>query len=474
MSAAADPEHRHFGRWCLAANLSVQVTGILEEKGPGNYRLELAGVLSPPACQADDNPIGRHRILGWLENGRLMTLEGCEAIRTNTWGEIQRQSWFAESSVRDVHINAADPWTFVGASFVMPGLTQWVCRATTGFEIQKDEKGKPSGLGLLVSIESWKLWTHRDATVELVRTVSTKQVGEVITQLESRVDVRAHAPRRMTDDDFQQLAIRPLQTLVALATGEFTTAISGAVALAPHSHDGNNRYFEFRWRPLEITVDPNRTRHGFFYSDFVALGDDALQSWVNRSIAIRPVVDLYLGVLQKDGFAELKFLMVVQALEVYHRTTTTASILGRELWKPVEEKLREVIQQAQIGNEPEVRREQLLRRLSHFNDVTLSQRLKTLLDLVPDHKGEVCGGRRGGFIRKVVDARNYFTHWSTNEESTPVERGPELFHLTCRLIALLELILLREIGFLGQSSAAAEVMRRRISWLPASADVTPA
>jgi len=73
----------------------------------------------------------------------------------------------------------------------------------------------------------------------------------------------------------------------------------------------------------------------------------------------------------------------------------------------------------------------------------------------------------------VVDTRNYFTHWSANDESAPVERGADLFHLTSRLIALLELILLREIGFPEKSQASAEVMRRRVSWLLDSADVAP-
>jgi len=320
----------------------------------------------------------------------------------------------------------------------------------------------------LVSLESWNLWIHEGVTVELVRSVGTKQIGEVITQLESRINLRAYSGSRLTDYDFQRVATRPLQVLVALASGEFTSPVAGSVALEPHSPAGGNRYHEWRWHPLKVELDSDRAHYGFHYSDLKNLGSEVLQRWVHRSEALRPVFDLYLAVLQKTGFAELKFVLVAQALEVHHRVTTSTGIVDQTLWDPIAAKLKQILEEHLDSPTNDEIRERLVGKLRHLNDVTLAQRLKALLDLIPEHRTAICGEKCNLFVRRIVNTRNFFTHWSERDDDVTLERGPELAYATYRLIALLELVLLREAGFAMDSPAAAEIIRRRVNWIPPS------
>lgn len=84
-------------------------------------------------------------------------------------------------------------------------------------------------------------------------------------------------------------------------------------------------------------------------------------------------------------------------------------------------------------------------RLRYINEYSLRKRLKLLIrdtnavfHYFVDHPNE--------FINNVVDTRNYLTHYSRTSESTAV-RGKALYPLTEKVKILVEIILMRELGF---------------------------
>ena len=50
------------------------------------------------------------------------------------------------------------------------------------------------------------------------------------------------------------------------------------------------------------------------------------------------------------------------------------------------------------------------------------------------------------FIRKVVDSRNYYTHFDDRLKSKRAT-GAELYDISCKLQIMIELILLMSVGF---------------------------
>jgi len=84
-----------------------------------------------------------------------------------------------------------------------------------------------------------------------------------------------------------------------------------------------------------------------------------------------------------------------------------------------------------------------------------------MLDVEP-HAQEISGGNVKAFVREIADARNYFTHW---DSAHPPERGAPTVMLRFRMMALLEILLVRAVGFDPNSKAEREILARRVSWL---------
>jgi RecG-like helicase len=94
---------------------------------------------------------------------------------------------------------------------------------------------------------------------------------------------------------------------------------------------------------------------------------------------------------------------------------------------------------------PQEYRNWLEEKLKYSNEKTLRKRLKELLDNFADILDNSIPDK-DSFINKVVEWRNSLTHpeRKTKEES---KKGEELYNLSQKLKQLLEICLLKELGF---------------------------
>jgi hypothetical protein len=204
---------------------------------------------------------------------------------------------------------------------------------------------------------------------------------------------------------------------------------------------------------------------GFGFRDIAALPKGKLQQWVDQLSSVEPVVNLYLASLRQLGYAELSFQLVVQALETYHRRRSSEEIIAKHLWLPIRQRLHAVIDQLPRDLEGRQHKHSVLTaKLDYFNEIGLRRRLKLLFEMLGNRRDHVCGENASIFVDRVVNTRNYYTHWSTDLESKAL-RGESLLYATSRLLATLELILLKDVGFDLESAAADRIVHRRISWL---------
>ena len=89
------------------------------------------------------------------------------------------------------------------------------------------------------------------------------------------------------------------------------------------------------------------------------------------------------------------------------------------------------------------------RKLKWSNEVSLRQRLRDILKSCPQALNKVIKNKKS-FINKAIITRNYWTHFDPELEDQAAKNG-ELFKLTSRLRILLQLCLLKELGFSSDS-----------------------
>ena len=155
-----------------------------------------------------------------------------------------------------------------------------------------------------------------------------------------------------------------------------------------------------------------------------------------------PVYRLYLGtVYNPQMFLAQRFLNLVQALEAYHRRTTTTLDLPED----EHEKRMEAI----LGAVPEEYREWLEGKLQYSNELNLRKRIKHIFAEHPQTVDSVVGSSSKAkkiFVNKVIDTRNYRTHFDESLKDRAA-RGEELHRINDKLGHLMEMCLMAEIGF---------------------------
>lgn len=177
----------------------------------------------------------------------------------------------------------------------------------------------------------------------------------------------------------------------------------------------------------------------FTFADIKDRFAELCNKWFSEDESLRVVHDLYLSARgNRSAYLASRFLNLVQALESYHRLTTGGARLAPDEF---DDRLNRVVEGAPLDLKRWVKES-----LSHCNEKTLSARLRELIRSNPQVITPVPGDNVGSFRRKVVQTRNYLTHFDPLvKESAAI--GEELYHLCLPLRRLMEYHLLIDLGF---------------------------
>ena len=130
---------------------------------------------------------------------------------------------------------------------------------------------------------------------------------------------------------------------------------------------------------------------------------------------------------------ESKFLSLVQGIETLHRRNSQeVQMLEKEFSNLKDEILKAI--------SDDNKKSWIEEKLRYANELSLRKRLKQMLESFKDLFGN--SKRRNAFIGKVVDTRNYFTHYDSSLESKAAG-GTDLWKLSMKLEALFQLHFLR-------------------------------
>jgi len=194
----------------------------------------------------------------------------------------------------------------------------------------------------------------------------------------------------------------------------------------------------------------------FTFRDISGKFESILKNWFEKAEMLKPVYDLYFGTLYNPRmYLQHQFLSIIQAVEAYHRRKFEGKYLSDEDYEPIYNTFKDMTNK--LDAEASFK-DALINRLRYGNEFSLRKRLK---DLFADYHSITQNFIKdeNNFINRVVDARNYLTHY--DKKLINIADGKDLYRITQKLKTILQICLLYELGFDGEEIKSLFLRNRR-------------
>ncbi|UUY00019.1 HEPN domain-containing protein [Sphingomonas sp. J315] len=176
--------------------------------------------------------------------------------------------------------------------------------------------------------------------------------------------------------------------------------------------------------------------------ELLRFNPDAAAVWFSEHENLGSALDLLFTIKgQRQMYTNVRFILAVQALEVFHRRTSAQTVMDQANF----EKVREELIAAIPDSATKEMRERLIQSYRFTNEPSLSQRLKSIARTIKDEFGKLPPALNKSFIKQLVDTRNYYTHFSPDLEEKKLD-GSGMYWASRRIIVLLTVLLLRRLG----------------------------
>jgi hypothetical protein len=189
---------------------------------------------------------------------------------------------------------------------------------------------------------------------------------------------------------------------------------------------------------LPFSSQENKNFHYklFEFCDIRDNCENMLNIWIDL-YHNNPALSLYFLYKNKNNsFWESKFLALSQALETFHRRTNNDTYMNKTLFKEISDDIVNLV------NKQYEQKEWIENKLKYANEITLRQRIKSLIkpfDELLENK------QQKRLINFIVDTRNYLTHY---DEELKHKAALEInaYHL-CQITEIFfKLIILNKLG----------------------------
>jgi hypothetical protein len=375
-----------------------------------------------------------YTIWGYSTGGEAITLFQCNRLTIQSaGGSVQTADFNAHDIVFSGHISAPDDPVFDAVRFSFAGMENWM--GVFGQEIEFDDHDlnsyrlsihRPKDIPFKVSDEvsgAWSFWTARP----YVKSRDIQLQQDNLFKLEfrsSRSLVAIHEE------------IRSFQMLYTLFSFKQTW-----VRWAYLGYEGKELRLFYRQGTVK-TDEPDGFVPLIRYPFIVNTFENAISKWTEIRPGLQQIMAiLHANIGESDQYVHNNFLNIVQAVEAYHRRI----LQDTEALKAANDPR---VARILAGVDDPEDRAWLEGRLSFSHEPNLATRLKELLNihsatLFEDIPSKT---RLNKLIRRIVDKRNYFTHYDVSLENQE-EETVVLINLTRFLTLLLSYCLLYEIGY---------------------------
>ena len=460
-------EHRYEGYWWLPAEgaerpplASSRLCGTLTIS-QGSAELQVLGHFGHEVLGEHDGeqvlsgmPTPVDRILGLSTDGKPITVEKCRCIDAPmSFPGIAHTTYRAESVVVGAWFEEGEVMAFDELSTRTAALDAWV--DVTGFS-QHIKLDVPPGETIARGIDHADVGfvpparvdvplSDGEAWIDFAYSVSGVGPGTVDVTMSQRAWLHLRRREPMTLDQIK-VAVGQLRNFLSLAVGRSDPVVAVTVyqdALVDH---GQRLPMTLYWRVphnIERRGRPVHPIEMLFTLAQVEPGIDvALDAWFGKHPLFEPVINLYFGMLHHpDVFLDVRFLTLAQAVETYDFRRRDPNELSR-----TDHNAR---MKAVLDGSPDLWRDWLRMRLSSSNYWTLDQRMRAVLGECDAVARRIVGDStkdRDAFVRSFKNSRNYYTHYTPSLERKAA-KGESLLLLVTQLRAVIEMSLLRELGF---------------------------
>jgi ApeA N-terminal domain 1 len=445
------------GRWRLpdqALDRAIRGTLTLSDDA---FHLDLEGSLhrvpedGPSAYVNYQVPTAVDRILGETTEGVDVTLETCTLRKHGTRGTRRRPGVAFTEAYRPrivcvgAWFGADEELAFDIALVRLSSLHPWT--AVSGFEpVLRRLPDEHEPTTLTYTPPPTRTATLQDGTVvalefPLVDDTRGLYPFERTLRQATRFELRYPEARDVVG---VQTHIQALRNLLTLGVGQPVKVVD-VVAYrkpVPNEEPALGREVEVLYAHTQNASAQELPHHHdmvFLLPDIADHFERHIVRWFDHARELGRVLDLYFSTLDIEFmYLETKFMNFAQAIEGYHRRRLNRTTYDDETFagykgailEPLSGKARELAKRA----------------LRYANEVSLESRIKDVIDGLGPPARNIVGAANVGtqdFANRAAKIRNVYAHNLDDEE--PELR--ELAVLTFQLNALVEAILLSEVGF---------------------------
>ncbi len=438
----------YIGFWWLPDSPQEKVSGILKFDPIKGCTLDLIGTL------ADIYEGERERyfelIVGVTKDSKLVSLLRCLEISYGSSTPGFSRATYSIQTILVGHLfNKLDDIVFSDLNLSYTYLNEWV--GIAGFKTEEKHNEKGHFVSKTVSYEFPKEIEARigDCNIKISFMLNDNaDVNKVALSQKTLISIHPSQPASF-DTTMSKFGY-PLQTFLTLSIGEAVHLLfaegktqkvyfdlpDGSVFLKP---------IEF-FRPLPESIEPNKRLQDyqmlFTLKDIADIFETCLQNWFSKEEALRPAYELYFGVMSsKSMYVQHQFLSLVRAIESYHRRTLPGKYVSDEQNQDISKCLLEAIPPWVEGNF----RQSLKQRFKYQHEFSLRKRLSNILDKFTSMVDTFLDNKES-FIEAVVNTRNYLTHLDKDSKTFAITEPIELYNMTQKLRAILEVCFMGELG----------------------------
>ncbi len=441
------------GNWWLP-NTQSAAGGTLSFAPDMGLRLELAGALvTGSGLERLAQTMGmtayqNHPMIhGLTTDNKVVTLYDCDLAGTTMRSNgLPGQRYVIGAAFFGVHAASPVDLVFPHASVQYTHLAAWVGQAQFGTRRSSTETittyAYPAAITAVLP----------DATLRITKRahVAMNQRSYTITE---HVWVEYDSSQPLSLHDWLESHLALMQHLLSLATTrpnaitrlQFETMTSDPEDPADTPQRTTidvffNAFYQGETDPLPTWLYPEKML--FTLADIPDL-QDLLNRWYQITTELETVNDLFFGAhYAPPRYTSSRFLVNVQALEVYDRIRFSNSVAPKQNYRQKVESI--------INAVPEEHRVWLKGMLQYGNEPRLLERIQRVVERAGDVIIPLVQDA-AQFAKLVKDTRNYFTHFSISVKPRAA-RGTDLYWLNTALVLLMQRCYLYELGFSSEES----------------------
>ena len=433
------------GSFWLPGDPETKLSGELRISEMGDVTVELTGIFgNRETGDWDLDQEGPQRILGVVEAGGAVTLDGCIT------GDTRRQV-LSGLSVSSIHAGVAyvGAWydayedvTFQEIILGVDGLDIWLATSGLGMEPDDDFRGwsiryrLPDDIPFSLPDETEAKFVFSYTGPTFVGTTTTeatiRQTASVFLKTKQPESIGYFASLGFKLCNFLSLALdKPvsIQRLTSYADSQ----VDGG-----RSMSSQVQIFGRFGPQAENHAEIHGHEALFRYPAVAEQLDQLMGNWFRDYDLFPPAINLYFASKTREStLLDTKVLWLAQALEALHRRTSPETEM-------TESEFTERLDAILASCTDDVVRVWLGEKLRYANEVTFRNRLRGLL--VPF--GHLFGDEKEhrDFVSQVTDTRNYLTHYDATGNTGRATNPSDLFALLRKMEALMQLHLLKRIG----------------------------